>query len=524
VRPASALVKQTGDGTVDGGKSQTISLSANMIPSTMSGKLVISKSPMTAFSKDLRYLIQYPYGCVEQTVSAAFPQLYFRDLAKAIGQENKGMVYNPDYNVQQAILKLESMQLYNGSISYWPGGDYESWWGSAYAAHFLLEAKKAGFSVNQNILDKIFSYLQQKTKDRSTETYYYWDEKDIARSRIIASRETMYSLFVLALAGKYDQTAMNYYKGNEALLSADSRYMLAATFALAGNQASFKSMLPNAYSNDKTKRAFGGSFSSPIRDEALALYVLVEADPENIQIPTMARHLSESMRRERWLSTQESAFSFLALGKIARKASGSNVTAKISSNGRSLGTFSGDDVVINSNVANQSVKIETQGTGSLYYYWEVSGIDASGKVKEEDSYMKVRKTFYNRYGAQIIPIALNQNDLIVIKLSVEVQDYGKSIENVAVTDLLPAGFEIENPRISSVPDLDWIKDASPFDYMDIRDDRITYFCTATEKTKNFYYVVRAVSKGMYHMGPVSADAMYDGDYHSYWGAGKVIIK
>ncbi|MCY7409026.1 MAG: alpha-2-macroglobulin family protein [Chitinophagales bacterium] len=524
VRPASALVKQTGSGHIDAGKSETISLSANMIPSTMSSKMVISKSPMTAFSKDLRYLIQYPYGCVEQTVSAAFPQLYFRDLAKAIGQENKGMVYNPDYNVQQAILKLESMQLYNGAITYWPGGDYESWWGSAYAAHFLLEAKKAGFDVNQNILDKIYSYLQQKTKERSTETYYYWDEKNIARSRIIASRETMYSLFVLALSGRYDQTAMNYYKGNETMLSPDSRYMLAATFALAGNQASYKSMLPEAYANDKTKRAFGGNFSSPIRDEALALYVLVEVDPNNQQIGIMARHLSEAMRKEYWLSTQESAFSFLALGKIARKAAGTNVSATISSNGKSLGTFTSDDVVINSNLSNQSVTIQTKGTGSLYYYWEVSGIDASGKVKEEDSYLRVRKTFYNRYGSQIIPIALTQNDLIVVKLSIEVLDYGKSIENVAVTDLLPAGFEIENPRISSVPDLDWVKDASGYDYMDIRDDRITYFCTATEKTKNFYYVVRAVSKGMYHMGPVSADAMYDGEYHSYWGAGKVIIK
>jgi len=159
VRPASSLTKQTGSGVIAGGKSQTVSLKANMFPGTMDAKLVISKSPMTEFCKDLRYLIQYPYGCVEQTVSAAFPQLYYRDLAKSIGQENKAIVYNPDYNVQQAIKKIEGMQLYNGAISYWPGGDYESWWGSAYAAHFLLEAKKAGFEVNQSILDKLYAYL-----------------------------------------------------------------------------------------------------------------------------------------------------------------------------------------------------------------------------------------------------------------------------------------------------------------------------------------------------------------------------
>jgi uncharacterized protein YfaS (alpha-2-macroglobulin family) len=87
--------------------------------------------------------------------------------------------------VTQAIKKLEGMQLYNGAISYWPGGDYESWWGTAYAGHFLTEAKRAGFDVNQNILDKLYAYLQQKVKSYSTEEWYYWDEKGIARRQLV---------------------------------------------------------------------------------------------------------------------------------------------------------------------------------------------------------------------------------------------------------------------------------------------------------------------------------------------------
>ena len=524
VRPASSLTKQTGSGVITGGQSQTLSLKANMFPGSMDAKLVISKSPMTEFSKDLRSLLQYPYGCVEQTVSAAFPQLYYRDLAKAIGQENKAIVFNPDYNVQQAIKKIESMQLYNGSISFWPGGDYESWWGSAYAAHFLLEAKKAGFDVNGQILDKIYTYLQQKIKGRETADWYYWDVNDIARKQTVWARTTFYSLFVLALAGKYDQSAMNYYKANQEMLTPDSKYMLAATFYLAGNQSSFKELLPEAWSNERSQRAFSGSFYSEVRDEALALYVLIEADPNNPQVGIMSKHLSEKLRKSYWLSTQEEAFSFIALGKIARKANTSNITASVSVNGKPMGDFKGTDLTLNKNIAGQDVSIQTSGSGNLYYFWEVSGIDVSGKIKEEDSYMKVRKQFYDRYGHLIIPTAINQNDVLVVKLTVETVNYDIAIENVAVTDLLPAGFEIENPRISAVPDLDWIKDASPYDYMDIRDDRITFFCTASDEKKNFYYVVRAVSKGLYHMGPVSADAMYNGEYHSYWGAGQVIVK
>jgi len=524
VRPASTLTKQTGSGVMNNSQTQTISLRANMLPESISAKLVISKSPMAEFSSDLRYLIQYPYGCVEQTVSAAFPQLYYRDLAKAIGQENKAIVYNPDYNVQQAIKKIESMQLYNGAISYWPGGDYESWWGTAYAAHFLTEAQKAGFDVNQNILDKIYSYLQQKIKSYATEDWYYWDENGIARKKTVASREELYSMFVLALDGKYDQSAMNYYKANPDLLSPDSKYMLAAVFSLAGNQNSYKDLLPQAWANERSQREFGGSFYSELRDEALALYVLEEVDPNNAQIPVMSQHLSKKLKQDAWYSTQERAFSFLALGKIAHKAAQSNITATVSVNGKTVANFNGNDLTISDGVSNQNVSIQTSGTGTLYYFWEVSGIDLSGKIKEEDSYLKVRRQYLDRYGHSIDPMNARQNDLLVVKLSVQTVDYNSSVENVAVTDLLPAGFEIENPRISSIPDMDWVKDASPYDYLDIRDDRLTFFCTANSTVKNFYYVVRAVSKGTFVQGPVSADAMYNGEYHSYWGTGKVIVK
>jgi alpha-2-macroglobulin len=91
-----------------------------------------------------------------------------------------------------------------------------------------------------------------------------------------------------------------------------------------------------------------------------------------------------------------------------------------------------------------------------------------------------------------------------------------------ITDLLPAGFEIENPRTKEIPGMDWIKDASTPTALDVRDDRIHFFVDANNNKQVYYYAVRAVSPGNYKMGPVSADAMYNGEYHSYNGAG--IIK
>jgi uncharacterized protein YfaS (alpha-2-macroglobulin family) len=72
--------------------------------------------------------------------------------------------------------------------------------------------------------------------------------------------------------------------------------------------------------------------------------------------------------------------------------------------------------------------------------------------------------------------------------------------------------------------MDWIKDASTPTALDVRDDRIHFFADAWQNKQTFYYAVRAVSPGRFQMGPVSADAMYNGEYHSYHGAGQVIVE
>jgi uncharacterized protein YfaS (alpha-2-macroglobulin family) len=95
---------------------------------------------------------------------------------------------------------------------------------------------------------------------------------------------------------------------------------------------------------------------------------------------------------------------------------------------------------------------------------------------------------------------------------------------VVVTDMLPAGFEIENPRVSSFPEMTWASHSATPEHTDIRDDRINLFTAARGEEQTFYYVVRAVSKGTFKMGPVSADAMYNGEYHSQNGAGEITVE
>ena len=69
----------------------------------------------------------------------------------------------------------------------------------------------------------------------------------------------------------------------------------------------------------------------------------------------------------------------------------------------------------------------------------------------------------------------------------------------------------------------WVKSKAQPDYFDIRDDRINLYSQAGKVTKYFYYTVRAVNTGSFVVGPVSADAMYDGEFHSYSGGGRVTV-
>lgn len=520
VRPPSTLQKVTGSGSIVGGSSQKISIGlSDFMAGSTDYNLVVSRSPALELGEQLRYLVQYPYGCTEQTVSAAFPQLYYGDLADLM-QLNKQNKLNANTNILEAIRKIKMRQLYNGAVTLWDGEGKEDWWTTIYSAHFLLEAKKAGFDIDNSLLETMLSYISNRLKNKETITYYY----NRTQNKKIAPKEVAYGLYVLSLAGRSNVPAMNYYKAKPEILALDSRYLLSAAYAAAGDKKSFTAMLPSAFTGEESVPQTGGSYYSDVRDEAIALNTLIDVDPGNKQIPDMIKHVSNKLKSRSWLSTQERAFAFLALGKHARSANNSTTTAEIKVDGKTIakvdgGQWKGDKGALKST----NIEIITKGNGRLYYFWQAEGISASGAYKEEDSYLKIRKRFFDRFGKLITGNTFKQNELIIVGITLE-KSFSTSIENVVITDLLPAGFEIENPRTKDIPGMDWIKDAATPTALDVRDDRIHFFVDAYSNKQTYYYAVRAVSPGQYKMGPVSADAMYNGEYHSYNGAGVIRVE
>ena len=110
------------------------------IEGSNSARLEVSSLPSINLEKRLDYLLNYPHGCSEQITSAAFPQLWLKDLT----DNDPAVAERSSANIKEAINKLVSRQMANGGIALWPGSYQPDNWVTSYAGHFMLEAERNG--------------------------------------------------------------------------------------------------------------------------------------------------------------------------------------------------------------------------------------------------------------------------------------------------------------------------------------------------------------------------------------------
>jgi len=527
VRPASGLETLTLSGSIEGGNSKQVQIKHDFLPQTISNRLIVSRSPVVGLTRDLSFLVQYPYGCTEQVISSVFPQLYLEDLMKLMKSGKK--MKNTGLNVTDGIRKIEQLQLTEGGWNLWPGMEAPQNWVSVYALNFLIEARKAGFEVNEEVLRKAVRYVEIITKNENISRNTTLQPSSIksATPLFTYNRETMYALYVLALSEKPNMAAMNFYKSRINQLTTDSRFLLAAAYALTGNLKACQTILPNW--PDKTNNVYesGNNFSSGLRDLAISLNALLVSDPGNLKINGLAGILTDKLQNTRELTTQEAAFAVMALGKLARFTSQGKAEFQVLESNRKLTDYTSKEVMFDEPSSGNWI-INTRNSGKVWYFAEVSGISAGGNVIESDNYLKIRKEFYTRDGKKISPSGimgpvwqLRMNDLIVVKITLE--SLVKDVDNLAITDLLPACFQIENQRLAETRTLSWADRITQPVYFDIREDRIHFFTDIHQEPQVFYYQVRVTAKGEFRLGPVSAEGMYVPVYHSVSGSGKVVV-
>jgi uncharacterized protein YfaS (alpha-2-macroglobulin family) len=493
VRNPNPVITEVAEFVVEKGKPWTGKVESIGMAGTNENTIEVSTLFPANLAERLRYLIQYPYGCLEQITSTAFPQLYVDQLIELSSEERK----KTQYYVNSAIARITRFVNPSGGLSYWPGISEVHEWTNNYTGHFLVEAQRAGYYVNADILNHWKTYQAARTRQ--------FDAQNRSSDELMTQA---YRLYTLALAGSPEIGAMNRLRTSSKLTST-SQMMLAASYALIG-QTDFAQTLLSSDSNVENYTTAGETFGSPTRDRALIVEALLACGKEDMAIAIVKR-IADEMGSDRWYSTQTTAFALIAMSKFAKTQSSKELYFAIQANGQNKLTVRQPKLLYQRQLGAGDVSdlvVENLMDAPLYVRVIRTGQPLEPINKSVQSHLSARVLYQDMQGVQIKPESLKQGTDFV--MSVTVANPGTlagNINDIALQTLLPDGWELVNRRLDNLGDR--FKNASS-EYQDIRDDRVyTFFDLRSKESKTFHFALNAAYVGRYILPAVHCEGMYD---------------
>ncbi|OFX28663.1 MAG: hypothetical protein A2X08_16615 [Bacteroidetes bacterium GWA2_32_17] len=455
--------------------------------------LELSAIPPLNLEKRLKYLISYPHGCIEQTTSSVFPQLYLADLVD-LTKDRTSEITN---NIKSGIQRLMQFQTFNGGMSYWIGGQDVDEWGTSYAGHFLLEAQKKGYVVSDSFLKKWRKY--QKTMASK------WVNNG-PTSQFVQS----YRLYTLALSGNAEIGSMNRLKECKNL-SSSAKWRLAAAYQIAG-QTNIANKLIAGLSTDVPKYTeLYYTYGSDIRDKSMILETLSLLGKRK-EAFNLLKEVSTQIATNDWYSTQSTAYSLVAISKYLgdQKPTG-QIKASYQIAGGTWNSVSTMKYILQSNIPVKtidasSINIKNESKGVLYARIIMEGIPEVGNETDASSGLKITSVYRTLEGSFIEPATIEQGTDFYVQVTIT-NPTALEYKQMALSQIFPSGWEIINTRLLEIDNV--VKSSIPTN-QDIRDDRVyTYFDLKPAETKTFYVLLNASYTGNYYLPAINCEAMYD---------------
>jgi uncharacterized protein YfaS (alpha-2-macroglobulin family) len=472
---------------------------------TVNRELRIGPLPLVQFAGKLADLNRYPYGCLEQTISQAFPQIYLADLAAQFDPElldPDNRYGRPEDHVQEALRKVARLQLGDGGFALWPGYAVYHPWTSVYAAHFVVEAERAGYPVASHTRDSALDFLAGRVRAKSV-----YSSQELKR--------TVYALYVLARAGQADPATMDFLRDKHSeRMRPESRALLAAAYAAIGNPRAVDELLARIGEVAEVERQTGANFDSTIRNRALLLLALLDAAPDSSLVPELVDRLARDATTSPYWTTQESGFAFLALGQFFRQqAERPPYKGAVYLGDRKVGMVSSEETAVFRDLeAGAPLRIEMEPgyeAGAAFYSLITRGVPVDEDFQPLSAGLEIERAYLDREGDLVDLDRIRQGDLLVVRT--RVRSLSGPVENIVIQNRLPSGLEVENPRLETTESLPWVTDAAQGPaYLDLRDDRILLFADLPANSwQSYYALVRAVAPGTFRLPPAQAEAMYN---------------
>ncbi len=490
IRPAMPYLTTFAGGYANDGKAR-VTLTRKLFDDLAEQRVSASGSPLVLVDALTAYLAHFPHGCTEQVVSQVFPLVGLMD-HPAYG-DARGDI---EKQIHALVDRLRERQQSDGGFSFWPGGDGSADFPSIYAMHFLIEAGNHGFAVPSAMLKRGNAFL------RSVATR---DASDMAMAGLVAR-----AIYLLTCQG--DTTTNLLVHLQEQL---EQRFTvswpndpmaiyMAATYGLLkmddDAQRLVKNFTPGEDATEPT------DFDGPLACEAQVLYLLSRHFPEAAKRSggeAVMRLVEPIFRGE--TNTIGAGYAVLALSEYGRidsdtvKQDPIKFTMTHADKRETELTATPSPFPIATYVGDADA-VAIDGNGPLFYMNVQSGFNRTLTEPPLREGMEIHRDFLDVDGSVLT--AFSQGQEVTIRL--RVRSLGKGwIDNVAITDLLPGGFEIVR---DSVPRRagDW-----QTDYVDVREDRVVFHGSIDSRVRELKYRAKITAAGTFISPSATAESMYD---------------
>jgi uncharacterized protein YfaS (alpha-2-macroglobulin family) len=486
------------------GQQITLPIEAVGVKGTNKGYMEVTKfAPLDLAGKFSR-IIQYPHGCLEQTTSKAFAQLY---VDKAVNLDAISKQQASDH-VKVAISKMYNFGNADYGLTYWPGRNrYFNNWATIYATHFLTEARNLGYQVEDGFYNRILDYLERTARlwdpAQMEEGFYSYNNNDLTQA---------YRLFVLALAGQPDLASMNRLRETKGLTEI-ARWRLAAAYALLGKKEVANTLATADIPEVPYYREVSNTFGSSTRDQLMILESLIYLGDTKRAL-LLTQEISREFEKRCYLNTQEIGFLFLAIGKLQEQPSKQAATkfAYTFDSGKLTNVNTKEnttllDIPMESEKP-KAITFRNNTEGSLFINLVLSGRPMSGEEKASNQNLNMRVSFQDMNGRTInhnsIPQGTDFKAVVTVAHNIPNYDFLREME---LTQIFPSGWEITNTRFEGMNNT---KNYGSINYEAFQDDRVyVYYNLQYKRSLTYTVQLNASYAGEYYLPAFTTEAMYE---------------
>lgn len=478
-------------------------LLAGLDPTLMQGRgkvrVSIANSRVFELREGVSELLHYPYGCVEQTTSSMLPWLGLRDFRHLLPEINKS---DEQFTraVEKSIARLFTMQVGNGGLAYWPGGDSADFWGSAYGAMGLVMAQKAEFEVPENDLNRLLDYIAKELRG-AADTNDQWQLSPRA-----------FACYVLALAGRPEAAYHETLYGKRANLTQESRAFLALAIAEANGPAKMADTLLKMKDKAAEPDYWFGNLA---RAQAIRLMAWSRLAPKSDGTTAIADALFDLRRNGSWQTTQGNVWAVLSLADYIKRTEVGRKEVK--------GSIAAGDQSIAFQLAAKGAYVEKEypfdavpslrllnpGKARLYTQVTVEARPKTLVTERKDRGYAIGRT-YQKINDDGSLAELGQpkiGDRVLVTL-----DFTAPVEAryLVIDDALPATLEAVNPEFKSQAMADaGLSNTWTSDFNEIRTDRALFFKNNIWPGRHqIRYLARVRATGTATAPPTKIEEMY----------------